>query len=70
VGLLERRGVLIADPECPELDFPAESSLEHLKAASIQYRIAIDPQAGRRSPKKGLLMADCGISSFTFLGLN
>jgi hypothetical protein len=49
VRLLERRGLLVADPECLGLDFDAESSLEHLQAASIQYRIAIGPQAGRKA---------------------
>jgi hypothetical protein len=50
VRLLERRGLLIADPEHPLLDFEARSSFSHLQAASIQYRIAIGPQAGRKAP--------------------
>ena len=40
VQLLKRRGVLIADPECPALDFEAGSSLNQLQAASVNYRIA------------------------------
>jgi hypothetical protein len=35
VRLLERRGLLIADPECPALDFEAGSSLDQLQAASV-----------------------------------
>lgn len=34
----------------PGLDFEAGSSLDHLQAASIQYRFAIGPQAGRKAP--------------------
>jgi hypothetical protein len=49
VRLLERRGLLIADPEHPLLDFESRSSFSHLQAASIQYRIAIGPQAGRKA---------------------
>ena len=47
--LLERRGLLIADPECPALDFEAGSSLDQLQAASVHYRIAISPHAGRKA---------------------
>jgi hypothetical protein len=43
VRVLERRGLLIADPVHPHLDFEPGSSLDHLQAASIQYRIAIGP---------------------------
>jgi ribosomal protein S27E len=50
VRLLERRGLLIADPECcPALDFEAGSSLDQLQAASVHYRIAIGPHAGRKA---------------------
>jgi hypothetical protein len=42
-------GLLIADPECPALDFEAESSLNQLQAASVHYRIAIGPHAGRKA---------------------
>lgn len=46
VRVLERRGLLIVDPEHPQLDFEPGSSLDHLQAASIAYRIAIGPHAG------------------------
>jgi hypothetical protein len=49
VRVLERHGLLIADPVHPHLDFDAGSSLDHLQAASIQYRIAIGPHAGRKA---------------------
>jgi hypothetical protein len=49
VRVLERRGLLIADPEHPHLDFEPGSSLDHLQAASIAYRIAIGPHAGRKA---------------------
>lgn len=45
----ERRGLLIADPEHPSLDRVPDSSLDHLQAASVSYRIAIGPQAGRKA---------------------
>jgi hypothetical protein len=35
VRVLERRGLLIADPECLQLDIEPNSSLDHLQAASI-----------------------------------
>ena len=38
---LERRGLLIVDPEHRQLDFELGSSLDHLQAASIAYRIDI-----------------------------
>ena len=47
--MLERRGLLIVDPEHPQLDFEPGSSLDHLQAASIAYRIAIGPHAGRKA---------------------
>jgi hypothetical protein len=47
--VLERRGLLIADPEYPSLDWVPDSSLDHLQAASVSYRIAIGPQAGRKA---------------------
>jgi hypothetical protein len=46
VRLLERRGMLIADPG---LDFETGSSLDQRQAASIQYLIAIGPHAGRKA---------------------
>jgi hypothetical protein len=38
VRVLERRGLLIADPECLQLDIEPNSSLNHLQAASINAR--------------------------------
>ena len=49
VRVLERRGLLIADPECLQLDIEPNSSLDHLQAASINYRIAIGPHAGPKA---------------------
>jgi hypothetical protein len=49
VRLLERRGLLIADSEHPSLDLVPDSSLDHLQAASVAYRIAIGPHAGRKA---------------------
>jgi hypothetical protein len=49
VRVLERRGLLIADPEHPYLDLKPGSSLDHLQAASVSYRIAIGPHAGRKA---------------------
>jgi len=49
VRVLERRGLLIADLEHPYLDLEPDSSLNHLQAASINYRIAIGPHAGRKA---------------------
>jgi ribosomal protein S27E len=49
VRVLEHRGLLIADPDYPYLDLAPGSSLDHLQAASINYRIAIGPHAGRKA---------------------
>ena len=49
VRVLERRGLLVADPQHPHLDLEPDSSLDHLQAASITYRIAIGPHAGRKA---------------------
>ena len=49
VRVLQRRGLLIADPEFLHLDLEPGSSLDHLQAASINYRIAIGPHAGRKA---------------------
>jgi len=49
VRVLERRGLLIADPEHPYLELKSDSSLDYLQAASINYRIAIGPHAGRKA---------------------
>jgi hypothetical protein len=40
---------LVADSHDPSLDFEIGSSLDHIQAASIQYRIAIGPHAGRKA---------------------
>ncbi len=45
---LERDGLLIRDPEQPWLDLEARDVLDALGAASIQYRIAVGPHAGRK----------------------
>lgn len=47
--LLERRGLLIADEPHPALEIEMGSSLDQLQAASINYCIAIGPQAGRKA---------------------
>jgi hypothetical protein len=47
VRVLERRGLLIADPVDPYLEFEVGSSLDQIQAASIAYRIAVGPHAGR-----------------------
>ena len=49
VRVLECRGLLIADPEHPYLDLEPGSSLDHLQTASVAYRIAIGPHAGRKA---------------------
>jgi hypothetical protein len=46
---LERRGLLIADPADPYLEFEVGSSLDQIQAASIAYRIAVGPHAGRKA---------------------
>jgi len=50
VRVLERCGLLLADPECPSLDLVPDSSLDHLQAASVSYRIAIKRTCGCRLP--------------------
>lgn len=47
--VLERRSLLVADREYPSLDWVPDSSLDHLQVASVSYRIAIGPQAGRKA---------------------
>jgi hypothetical protein len=47
--VLERRGLLIADPADPYLEFEVGSSLDQIQAASIAYRIAVGPHAGRKA---------------------
>jgi anti-sigma regulatory factor (Ser/Thr protein kinase) len=49
VGVLERRGLLVADPVDPYLEFEVGSSLDQIQAASVQYRIAVGPHAGRKA---------------------
>ncbi len=46
---LERDGLLIRDPEQPWLDLASRDALDALGAASIQYRIAVGPHAGRKA---------------------
>ena len=46
---LERDGLLIRDPEQLWLDLASRDALDALGAASIQYRIAIGPHAGRKA---------------------
>jgi hypothetical protein len=41
--------LLIADPVHFYLDLGSGSSLDHLQAASIKYRIALGPHAGRKA---------------------
>ena len=48
VRLLERHGLLVADPVAPYLDLAPGSSLDQLQAASIAYRIAIGPMPGAK----------------------
>ena len=45
---LVRANVLVEDPEQPWLDLRSGSTLEHLAAAEVRYRIALGPIAGRR----------------------
>lgn len=45
---LERDGLLVRDPEQPWLDLESSNALDALGAASIQYPIAVGPQAGRK----------------------
>jgi hypothetical protein len=46
---LERRGLLIADSEHPALDLEVGSPLDQIQAASLHYRIAFGPHAGRKA---------------------
>ena len=47
VRLLERRGLPIADPQHPVLEFDVGSALDQMQAASVKYGIAVGPHAGR-----------------------
>ena len=49
VRVLERRGWLIADAVDPFLELDPGASLDQIQAASIHYRIAIGPHAGRKA---------------------
>ena len=49
VRLLERCGLLIADPEHPSLDLEPGSAMDQLQTSSIHYRIAVGPHAGRKA---------------------
>ena len=46
---LEHDGILMRDPEQPWLDLESRDALDTLGAASIQYRIAVGPHAGRKA---------------------
>ena len=49
VRLLERRGLLIADPPHPVLEFDVGSALDQIQAACVKYGIAVGPHAGRKA---------------------
>ena len=46
---LVRDGLLIRDADQPWLDLESRDALDSLGAASIQYRIAVGPHAGRKA---------------------
>jgi len=46
---LVRGGELIEEPEHPYLDLELNSPLEQLSAAAVRERIAVGPQAGRKT---------------------
>ena len=46
---LERDGLLIRDLEQPWLDLETRDALDSFGAASIQYRIALGPNAGQKA---------------------
>ncbi|NJN05487.1 MAG: IS91 family transposase [Rhodobacteraceae bacterium] len=47
--LLERQGLLVRDPDHDFLDFEPGGTFDQLVGASIHYRIAIGPNAGRKA---------------------
>jgi hypothetical protein len=47
--LLERQGLLVRDAESDYLNFEPGEALDQLIGASIRYRIAIGPNAGRKA---------------------
>jgi len=49
VRLLERRGLIIADEQRATLELETGTALDQLLAASINYRIAVGPHAGRKA---------------------
>ncbi|MCP4035541.1 MAG: transposase [bacterium] len=49
IGALVRGEVLIEEPEYPYLDLELVSPLDQLSAAAVRYRIAVGPQAGRKT---------------------
>ena len=65
---LVRGGLLIEEPEHPYLDLELNSPLEQLSAAAVRYRIAVGPQAGRKTMTLGnpRAMADDTPSSKPF----
>ncbi len=46
---LVRGGEVIEEPEHPYLDLELNSPLHQLSAAAVRYRIAVGPQAGRKT---------------------
>ena len=49
IGALERGGVLVKEDEQAYFDLSLDSPLEQLSAAAVRYRIAVGPQAGRKT---------------------
>ena len=47
--LLERQGFLVRDPESEYLDLDPGEAFDQLIAASIHYRIAVGPNAGKKA---------------------
>jgi hypothetical protein len=65
---LVRGGELIEEPEHPYLDLELNSPLHQLSAAAVRYRIAVGPQAGRKTMtlRKPRAMVDEATSSKPF----
>ncbi len=49
VRRLQKKGLLIPDPEQPWLDLDSHEPIDNVSAASIRYRIAIGPHSGSRT---------------------
>ena len=49
IAALERGGVLVKEDEQAYFDLSLDSPLEQLSAAAVRYRIALGPQAGRKT---------------------